>query len=381
MYGTRLPSRQIFWHTSSRNSLEVSSRKFLAGEFMDARHHSRRRGQHGPPRLPKKLIIQIPCLDEADTLPITLADLPRQVPGYDIVEWLVIDDGSTDDTVEVAKAHGVDHIVSLGGRYGLAVAFMAGIQACLALGADTIVNTDADNQYRAECIPELVRPILEGRAQIVVGARPILETEGFSWLKRRLQRLGSWVVRVASQTDIPDAPSGFRAIYCEAAMQLNVFSAYTYTLETIVQAGRKRIPITWVPIKTNPPLRPSRLISSLPHYVALSVLTILRIFITYKPARFFGILSLIALVPGLISIARFLVLFWLGQGEGHVQSLVLGASLVGLSALLLIAGLIADLIATNRRLLEDIRVRMLRQEARLPMNSQEPTGTDQPDAA
>ena len=348
---------------------------------MDPRHYSRGRGQHGPPRLPKKLIIQIPCLDEADTLPVTLADLPRQVPGYDVVEWLVIDDGSTDDTIAVAKAHGVDHIVSLGGRYGLAVAFMAGIHACLSLGADTIVNTDADNQYRAECIPELVRPILEGRAQIVVGARPILETEGFSWLKRRLQRLGSWVVRVASKTDIPDAPSGFRAIHYEAAMQLNVFSTYTYTLETIVQAGRKRIPITWVPIKTNPPLRPSRLISSLPRYVALSILTILRIFITYKPARFFGILSLIALTPGLISIIRFLVLFWLGQGGGHVQSLVLGASLVGLSALLMIAGLIADLTATNRRLLEDIRVRMLRQEAGLPMNSRLPRGTDHSDAA
>ena len=258
---------------------------------MDARHYSRRRGQHGPPCLPRKLIIQIPCLNEAEALPITLKDLPRHMPGYDVVEWLIIDDGSTDDTGEVAKAHGVDHIVSLGGRYGLAVAFMVGIETCLRLGADTIVNMDADNQYCAENIPDLVRPILDGRAQIVIGARPILETESFSWFKRRLQRLGSWVVRVASKTDIPDAPSGFRAIHYEAAMQLNVFTAYTYTLEMIVQAGRKRIPITWVPIKTNPPLRPSRLISSVPRYIALSVLTILRIFITYKPARFFGILE------------------------------------------------------------------------------------------
>jgi hypothetical protein len=281
----------------------------------------------------------------------------------------------------VAKAHGVDHIVSLGGRHGLAVAFMVGVETCLRLGADTIVNTDADNQYCAECIPDLVRPILEGRAQIVVGARPILDTEHFSWLKRRLQRLGSWVVRRASKTDIPDAPSGFRAIHHEAAMQLNVFNAYTYTLEMIVQAGRKRIPITWVPIKTNPPLRPSRLISSVPRYIARSVVTVVRIFITYKPARFFGILSLIALLPGLIAIVRFLVLFSMGQGEGHVQSLVLGASLVGLSALLMIAGVIADLVATNRRLLEDIRVRMLRQEARLPASSQAPAGTDHPDAA
>ena len=182
----------------------------------------------------------------------------------------------------------------------------------------------ADNQYCAETFLTCP-PILDGRAQIVIGARPILETESFSWFKRRLQRLGSWVVRVASKTDIPDAPSGFRAIHYEAAMQLNVFTAYTYTLEMIVQAGRKRIPITWVPIKTNPPLRPSRLISAVSRYVALSVLTILRIFITYKPARFFRLFSLIALVPGSISIARFLVLFWLGQGEGHVQSLVLGA--------------------------------------------------------
>ena len=271
--------------------LEVHIRGVAAGELWMRAIIMEDCGQIDPARLPRKLIIQIPCLDEAETLPVTIGDLPRHVSGYDIVEWLIVDDGSSDNTVEVAKANGVDHIVSLGGRYGLAVAFMVGLETCLGLGADTIVNTDADNQYRAECIPDLVRPILEGRAQIVIGARPISETENFSWLKRQLQRLGSWVVRVASKTDVPDAPSGFRAIHREAAMQLNVFSAYTYTLEMIVQAGRKRIPISWVPVRTNSPLRPSRLISSVPRYVGLSILTIVRIFITYKPARFLEFLA------------------------------------------------------------------------------------------
>jgi hypothetical protein len=239
---------------------------------------------------------------------------------------------------------------------------MKGLEVALRLGADTIVNTDADNQYRAECIPDLVRPIIEGRALIVVGARPILETEDFSRLKRRLQRLGSWVVRVASGTNIPDAPSGFRAIHRDAAVQLNVFNPYTYTLETIIQAGRKSIPITWVPVKTNGPTRPSRLVRSVPSYVWRSVVTILRIFMMYKPARFFGILSLLALIPGLIAIFRFLFLFGVGAGGGHVQSLILGGSLVAIAAVLMVAGMIADLIATNRRLLEDIRVRLWQRE-------------------
>jgi glycosyltransferase involved in cell wall biosynthesis len=313
-------------------------------------------------RRPKKLVIQIPCLNEAEWLPGTLADLPRHVPGYDSVEWLVVDDGSTDETARVAWEHGADHVVSLGTNRGLAAAFMKGLEVCLNLGADTIVNTDADNQYRAEFIPELVKPILEGRAQLVVGARPILDTEEFSWIKRRLQRLGSWIVRVASGTDIPDAPSGFRAIHRDAAMQLNVFNPYTYTLETVIQAGRKGIPIAWVPVKTNRSVRPSRLVRSIPQYVWRSMVTILRIFITYKPARFFGILSLLALIPGLIAIGRFLVLFAAGGAGGHVQSLVLGGSLVAIAAILMVAGLLADLIATNRRLLEEVRVRLWRIE-------------------
>jgi glycosyltransferase involved in cell wall biosynthesis len=326
------------------------------------------RAEHPRRRLQKKLIIQIPCLDEAETLPITLGDLPRHVPGYDVVEWLIVDDGSTDNTVEVAKTHGVNHIVSMGRRRGLAAGFMAGLEACLRLGADTIVNTDADNQYRANCIPKLVGPILEGRAQMVIGARPIMKTEEFSWLKRQLQRLGSWVVRAASKTNIPDATSGFRAIHREAALQLYVFDAYTYSLETIIQAGRKGIPITWVRIKTNRPIRPSRLISSVSRYIWRSGLTIIHIFIVYKPVRFFLILSLIALLPGLIAIVRFLVFFGLGLG-GHVQSLILGASLVAISVILLVAGIIADLIAANRRLLEDIRVRTRRQELALEVRA------------
>lgn len=310
----------------------------------------------------RKLIIQIPCLNEEETLPATLADLPRAVPGYDVVEWLVIDDGSTDNTVSVAKEGGVNHIVRLGSNRGLATAFMAGLEASLRHGAHTIVNTDADNQYRGDCVAALCEPILEKRAQIVIGARPIMETEEFSLIKRWLQRLGSWVVRIASGTDIPDAPSGFRAIHRDAAMQMTVFSAYTYTLETIIQAGRKGFSITSVPVQTNSALRPSRLVSSISKYVWRSVVTILRIFVLYKPARFFAILALFALVPALFVVLRFLYFYATGEGTGHIQSLVLGAGLMGVAAILVVAGILADLISANRRLLEDIRVRAFRAE-------------------
>lgn len=315
-----------------------------------------------PGTRPRKLIIQIPCLNEAETLPIALGDLPRDVPGYDVVEWLIIDDGCTDNTVEVARANGVDHVVSLSPNRGLAVAFMAGLEACLRLGADTIVNTDADNQYQAACIPDLVAPILAGEAQIVVGARPIEEIEDFSPLKKRLQRLGSWVVKIASGTTIPDAPSGFRAIDREAAMQMTVFSAYTYTLETIIQAGRKGIPITSVPVRTNPYLRPSRLISSIPRYIWRSILTIIRIFAIYKPSRFFALIALIPLIPAALMIARFGVFYLMGEGGGHIQSLVLSAGLLAVAAVIGLGGMLAELIATNRRLLEEIRLRVFRQE-------------------
>jgi glycosyltransferase involved in cell wall biosynthesis len=238
-----------------------------------------------------KLIIQIPCHNEEETLPGTLADLPREVPGFDAVEWQIINDGSTDRTIEVAKEHGVDHIVDLSHNQGLASAFMAGIEAALRAGADVIINTDGDNQYDASGIPDLTAPILAGDAQIVVGERPITAIQHFSPIKQALQRLGSWVVRVASGTEIGDAPSGFRAIHRDAAIQLYVFDRYTYTLETIIQAGRLGIPITSVPINVNDPTRESRLIKSMGSYVWRSSKTILRVAVLYSPFRFLALLA------------------------------------------------------------------------------------------
>lgn len=311
-----------------------------------------------------KLIIQIPCLNEEGTLAITLADLPRQVAGFDTVEWLVIDDGSTDRTVEVAQENGVDHVVSLHHNQGLAKAFMAGIETALQLGADVIVNTDADNQYDASCIPDLVRPILEKKAQIVVGARPISEIEHFSPIKKFLQKLGSLVVTLASGTTIPDAPSGFRAIHRDAAIQLNVFNRYTYTLETIIQAGRRNIPITSVPIRVNGDLRPSRLVKSIPSYVRRSLITVVRIFVVYSPLRFFTVCAAIVATPGLIMIVRFLFNYLRGEGSGNIQSLVLSSALLALAGILVMSGILAELIAVNRQILEEIRIRQLQQEHR-----------------
>lgn len=309
-----------------------------------------------------KLIIQIPCFNEEHTLPATLADLPSDVLGFDQVETMIVDDGSTDQTVEVARAHGVDHIVRLPHNRGLAAAFMAGIEAALRAGADVIVNTDGDNQYCGACISELTSPVLDGRAQIVVGARPIDSIEHFSPLKRRLQRLGSWVVRKASGTEIDDAPSGFRAIHREAAIQLYVFDRYTYTLETIIQAGRLGIPIISVPIKVNDPTRDSRLMRSTAQYLLRSANTIIRIVVLYKPMRFFAFLSSILLVPGILAFARFLYFYVVGGGEGHIQSLVIGAAFVAIGTVTLMAGFLADLIAANRVLAADIRGRLLKAE-------------------
>ncbi len=306
----------------------------------------------------RRLIIQIPCLNEAETLAITLADLPRQVEGFDSVEWLVVDDGSTDGTVAVAMESGVDHVVRHARNRGLAAAFMTGLDACLRLGADVIVNTDADNQYDAACIPSLVAPILEGRAEIVVGARPISQIEHFSPVKKSLQKLGSWAVRVASGTDIPDAPSGFRAMSRNAAMRLNVFSDYTYTVETIIQAGQKGMAITSVPVAVNGDLRPSRLVKSIPAYVRRSLGTIVRIFMTYKPMRFFMVPALLSGAGGVLIGARFLYYFATGQGSGHVQSLILGAVLTMLAFLLAMVGFLAELQGVNRKLLEDIQWRI-----------------------
>lgn len=310
-----------------------------------------------------KLIIQIPCYNEEHTLGTTLAALPRQLPGIDCIEWLVIDDGSKDRTVEVAKANGVEHIVQFPTNQGLAKAFMAGLQASLKAGADIIVNTDADNQYYADDIPKLIKPILLGQAEIVVGARPIWKTKHFSPTKKLLQKLGSWVVRLASKTAIPDAPSGFRAFSREAALQLNVFNNYTYTLETIIQAGQKGMAIISVPIRTNPVLRPSRLVRSTPAYVVRSVLTILRIFMLYKPLRFFLLLGSVPFSLGVILGVRWLLFFWAGSERTRIPSLILTAILILIGFQLWMFGLVADLMSANRRLVEDVQLRMRRLDA------------------
>ncbi len=310
-----------------------------------------------------KLIIQIPCYNEAATLGVTLSELPRQVVGVDVVEWLIINDGSIDETVEVAKSWGVDHIVSFDYNRGLAKAFMAGLEASLRAGADIIVNTDADNQYCADDIPALIQPILLGQAEIVIGTRPIRQIQHFSPAKKFLQEFGSWVVRVVSNTTIADAPSGFRAISRHAALQLNVFSQYTYTLEMIIQAGQKGMAITSVPIRTNGYLRPSRLVKSIPSYIQRSILTILRIFMTYKPLKFFFFLGSVPFSLGMLLGVRWLIFFFMeGTLRARVPSLVLAAILILMGFQLWIFGLVADLMSVNRRLLEDVQLRLRRQE-------------------
>ncbi len=302
-----------------------------------------------------KLIIQIPCYNEAETLEVALNDLPKHIDGIDEIEYLIINDGSKDDTIQVAKNWGVNYVVNFKQNKGLAKGFMAGIDACLRNGADIIVNTDADNQYNGDDIEKLVRPIIDGKYDIVIGERPIDNTEHFSPLKKKLQHFGSWVVRKASKTDIPDAPSGFRAYSREAAMQLNVTNEYTYTLETIVQAGRNKIPMGSVPIRTNGELRPSRLFSSMLGYVKKSMLTIMRAYIMYKPLTFFTILALIPFVIGLALGIRFIVFLIISSGAGHIQSLILASTLMILGFVTFIIGIQADIIAANRKLLEDIQ--------------------------
>jgi glycosyltransferase involved in cell wall biosynthesis len=307
-----------------------------------------------------KLIIQIPCLNEAATLPDTLAALPRVVPGFDCVEWLIVDDGSIDNTSVVARAHGADHVVRLNRSQGLARAFMTGIHACLEREADVVVNTDADNQYNAADIPELVRPIIDGRAEIVVGARPIDAIQYFSPLKKLLQHLGSWVVQIVSRTKVPDATSGFRAISRNAAQQLVLFNEYTHTLETIIHAGLNNIPIVSVPIRVNRDLRPSRLVKSMPSYVRLSIGTILRIFVIYRPMLFFGTIGSLLFGVGFVLGLRFVILFLAGRGTGHVQSLILASVLLGIGFQTLLVAFVSDLLAANRKLLEEIRLATLR---------------------
>ncbi len=309
-----------------------------------------------------KLIIQIPCFNEEASLPVSLPVLPRTVPGVDVVEWLIIDDGSTDRTVEVARELGVDHVVRMKRNSGLAKVFMAGLDASLRLGADIIVNTDADNQYCADDIPKLVDPILEGRADYVIGARPIADIPHFSPIKKALQKLGSWAVRVASNTEVPDAPSGFRAMSRACALRLNVNTEYTYTIETIIQAGRAGMAIQSVDIRVNEDLRPSRLVKSIASYVRRSLVTIARVFMTYKPMKFFMVPGVTLGAAGVLVGVRYLYYLTIGQGTGHLQSLVLAAILILTGVQVALFGLLAELIGNNRKILEDVQWRTRRLE-------------------
>jgi glycosyltransferase involved in cell wall biosynthesis len=322
-----------------------------------------------------KLIIQIPCLDEEQTLPVTLADLPRELPGFETVEWLVIDDGSSDRTIEVAKAHGVDHIVRLTNNKGLATAFQAGLDASLKLGADVIVNTDADNQYYGADIAKLVRPILEGRADMVVGDRQVRTIEHFSPLKKMLQRLGSWVVRRASTTSVPDTTSGFRAYNREAALALQVVSKFTYTLETIIQAGKMLVAVDHVPVRTNDKLRESRLFPSMWAYVRRNTTSIFRIYSMYEPLRVFMTGAVILAVAAAVIWIRFLYIFiFTNDGQGHVQSLILGGMLFNAALLLAALGIIGDMLAGQRTMLQRTfeRVRRIELELGVPPSHYEP---------
>ncbi|HET7569602.1 MAG TPA: DPM/DPG synthase family glycosyltransferase [Gammaproteobacteria bacterium] len=302
-----------------------------------------------------KLIIQIPCFNEAGTLATALSFLPRKVKGVDEVKWLIIDDGSTDGTADIATQNGVDHVVRHTRNQGLAQAFMTGIEAALRMGADVIVNTDADNQYNAADIDALVAPIIGGKADMVVGARPIDTIHHFSPAKKFLQKLGSWAVRIASKTEIPDAPSGFRAISRDAAMQLNVFNNYTYTLETIIQAGQKNMAITSVPVRVNEDLRPSRLVKSIPAYIQRSLVTIIRIFVVYRPFRFFMTVGVVLFLIGMGIGARFLYFYIVGDGNGHIQSLIAAAIILGMGFQTVLVAFMADLFSVNRRLMENIQ--------------------------
>lgn len=319
-----------------------------------------------------KLIIQIPCFNEAQTLPATVATLPRKIGGVDQIEYLVVDDGSSDRTPKVARGCGVHHVVCLPHHMGLAAAFVAGLEASVRLGADVIVNTDADNQYQSQDIPRLLEPILAGRAELVVGDRGVAELPEFSPLKRRLQRLGSWVISQAAGVRTPDATSGFRAITREAALRTLVLSDYSYTLETLIQAGARRMAIEYVPVHTNPKTRASRLMRGIPHYITKSSGTILRAYTMYRPLRVFTIIGTLLIVVGTLPGIRFLYLKFMGQGIGHVQSLILGAILIMVGFQVLLIGLAADLIGFNRKILEELLYRM----RRLEMSNLEATGAN-----
>jgi glycosyltransferase involved in cell wall biosynthesis len=306
----------------------------------------------------KKLIIQIPCLNEAATLPATLADLPRSVAGIDVIETLVIDDGSRDGTSDVARACGVDHVVRLRRNKGLAAAFTTGIDASLKQGADFIVNTDADNQYSAADIPRLLQPLLDGEADIVIGDRNIAELQHMSPRKRQLQRLGSWVVRQVSGTNVPDTTSGFRAYTREAALRMSIVSEFSYTLESIIQAGKQKMAIAHVQVRTNPRVRPSRLFDSIWSYVKASSATILRIYAMYEPLKVFSYIGGTVFLFGLLVTFRFLFYYFTGEGRGHVQSLIISAVMMIVGFQVLLIGLVSDMISGSRKLLEDLLYRV-----------------------
>ncbi len=309
-----------------------------------------------------KLIIQIPCFNEEETLPQVISDLPKSIPGIDSIEYLVIDDGSTDQTVQVAKNNGVHHVVSLGTNRGLAQAFSEGLDASLVAGATIIVNTDADNQYDGTCIPDLIGPILAGDADMVVGARPILEIEHFSPVKKLLQRIGSYVVRALSGTDVVDAPSGMRAFTRDMAMRLFVHNSYTYTMETLIQAGQSGYKVASVPIRVNGETRPSRLFKSNFSYVLKSVSVIIRAYTLYKPLRFFGLISVVMFFIAAALGTRFLIRYFVDGGDGMIQSLLVVVICTIIGCISFGFGVVCDLNASNRRLLEDIRYNIKKKE-------------------
>ncbi len=309
-----------------------------------------------------KLFVQIPCYNEEGTLPETVRDIPRTIEGIDEVKILIIDDGSTDRTIEVAEEIGVDHIVQIKSNQGLAHAFQTGMNACLRLGADIIVNTDGDNQYHGQDIPKLVAPILKGEADIVIGDRQTHLIPHFSRSKKRMQKLGSWVVRKLSGAEVPDAVSGFRAFSHEAAMKINILSPFSYTIESVIQASKKKLAITSVPVGTNVKTRESRLFKSIPHFLERSVTTMIRIYSMYQPLRFFSYLGILSILGGLIPSIRFLFFYFAGEGSGHTQSLILAAILFIIGFQFLLMGLVADLISFNRKISEDILLRVRKME-------------------
>lgn len=328
-----------------------------------------------------KLIIQIPCLNEAETLPATLADLPTSIEGVDEIEVLIVDDGSTDETLRIARECGVNHIVRHTRNRGLAASFRTGLDSCLRLGADVIVNTDGDNQYSGADIAKLVAPIIGGRADFVVGDRQTDQIDHFDQTKKFLQRWGSFVVRQLSGTTIPDTVSGFRALSREAALQINVVSSFSYTIETIIQAGSKRLAVESLPVRTNAKTRRSRLFRSIPDFLINSGITIVRMYSMYHPLRVFWVIGLALGVVGLLPILRFLYLFAIGEGGGNVQSLILGGTCIVLAFLMIMIGLVADLISFNRRLIEMCLTRLRELETTLPASTGGIRIEDREDAA